>query len=171
MRSLNDMPKKQKYRLQVLLVIKERAKRAAEVELARAIKRLEEERKKLEKLEIEKKKIEERIKKEKQDMRTNIVGGDALMKDPQMRLNFIRKLTEDLEEMERKIEDQKQEIKRAEKNVQRCRSNYILAAQELNMMEKHKELWEKKIRHELSMEESKLMNELGNVIHQMNKMR
>jgi hypothetical protein len=38
-------------------------------------------------------------------------------------------------------------------------------------MEKHKELWTKKQAAELTAGENKMLNELGNVIHQMNKMR
>ena len=161
------MAKKAKYRLQVLLILKERAKRACEVALAKAIKKLKEEKDKLVELEKEKKKIEARIAEEKLEMRTKVSGGDAKMKDPQVHLNFIRKLEEDLEEMERKIEEQKEEIKKAEKHLQRCRTDYIIAAQEQNMMEKHKELWHKKINNELNMAENKILNELGNVIHQM----
>lgn len=165
------MAKKQKYRLQVLLVIKERAKKACEIELAKALKRLKEEQEKLEQLKREKKEKEKEIEKEKKEMRSKVATGEAKVKDPQIHLNYIRKLEEDLEEIERRIEDQKQEVKRAEKHLQRCRSDYILAAQEHNMMEKHKELWQKKMNKELSLEENKVMNELGNVIHQMNKMR
>jgi len=165
------MAKKKKYRLQVLLVIKERAKKKTEIELAKAIKKLEEEKEKLKELEKEKKKIEDRIAKERKEMRTKVAGGNAKIKDPQLHLNFIKKLQEDLEQVERKIEDQKEEIKRAEKQVRRCRANYILAAQELNMMEKHKELWHKKEMKALTIEDNKVMNELGNVIHQLNKMR
>lgn len=163
------MAKKPKYRLQVLIVIKQRAKKACEIALAKAIKKLEEERKTLERLEEEKKQMEKRIEEEKSEMRVKVATGSAIMKDPQMHLNFIRKLTEDLAAQERKIEEQKEQIKRAEKQVQRCRSNYILAAQELNTMEQHKELWTKKMQKALSAAEDKQMNELGNVIHQMNK--
>jgi len=165
------MAKKTKYRLQVLLNLKEREKRRCEIELAKAIRKLEEEKKKLKELENQKIELEERIAHEREEMRSKVSGGDAKIKDPQVHLNFIRKLQEDLEELERKIEDQKNEVKLAERGVQRCRANYILAAQELNVMEKHKELWEKKMKKELSLEESKMMNELGNTIHQMNKMR
>ncbi|MBF0104880.1 MAG: hypothetical protein HQM16_06090 [Deltaproteobacteria bacterium] len=165
------MAKKPKYRLQVLLVIKERAKRAREIALAKAIKKLKEEQEKLEVLKKEKKKIEEHIAKEKQEMRAKVATGEARIKDPQLHLSYIRKLEEDLEAKEREIEEQKKEIKRAEKHLQKCRSDYILAAQEHNMMVKHKELWEKKMQHELNITENKLMNELGNVIHQMNKLR
>ncbi|OVE80931.1 hypothetical protein BVY03_05090 [bacterium K02(2017)] len=163
------MAKKSKYRLQVLLVIKERAKRACEIALAKAIKQLEEEKKKLEELKLEKKKIEKRIAHERKEMRGKVASGDAKVKDPQIHVNFIRKLEEDLEEIERKIEEQKNEVKRAETHVQRCRSDYILAAQEENMMIKHKELWEKKLKKQLDHEENKMMNEIGNVIHLMRK--
>ncbi len=163
------MPKKPKYRLQVLILLKERAKKKCEVALAKAIKALKEEKEKLEELKEEKKKIELRIQEEKKEMRDKVAGGDAKIKDPQVHLNFLRKLDEDLEEIERKIEEQKEAVRRAEKHLQRCRTNYIIAAQELNMMEKHKELWEKKINNALTAEENKMLNELGNVIHQMTK--
>ena len=165
------MAKKPKYRLEVLLIIKDRARQKREIELAKALKRLAEEKKQLEKLNKEKRQLEERIKNEYQEMRTKVSSGHARMKDPQVHLNFIRKLKEDLEELERKIEDQAQAVKAAERHLQRCRSDYILAAQEHNMMVKHKELWEKKMRNELTAQDNKQMNELGNVIHQINKMK
>lgn len=161
------MPKKKKYRLEVLLNVKARIKRRAELAVAKAIKQLEAEREKLKELQEEKKKIEKRIRSEKNEMRTKVAGGKARAKDPQVHLNFIRKLEEDLNDCLRRIEDQKEEVKRAEKEVQKRRADYILAAQDLNMMEKHKELWEKKARRELTLEEDKMLGELGNVIHQM----
>jgi hypothetical protein len=45
------------------------------------------------------------------------------------------------------------------------------AATELNVMEKHRELWAKKQAQVLSAWENKQMNELGNALHQINKMR
>ncbi len=165
------MAKKPKYRLQVLLVIKERAKRAAEIALAKAFKKLEEEKQKLKELEDEKLKLEERIEHEFSEMRAKVNSGDAKMKDPQVHLNFIRKLKEDLEELDKRIEDQKEQIRLAEKHVQRCRADYMLAAQEMDVMKKHKELWEKKLQNQLNATDNKMMNELGNVIHQMNKMK
>ncbi len=165
------MAKKIKYRLQVLLVIKERAKKAKEIELARAVQKLNEERKKLEVLEEEKRAIEKRVEEEKEEMRHKVASGNAVMRDPQGFLNFLRKLKEDIEAKEQAIEEQKDVIKQAEKYLQRCRSAYVLAAQELNMMEKHKELWLKKQAFELGAAENKMLNELGNVIHQMNKLR
>lgn len=165
------MPPKPKYRLQVLLIMKERAKKEREIALALAIKKLAEEERKLKELEEEKRRIEERIAKERAALHAKIAGGGALIKDPQVRENFLRKLHEDLEEMERLIEEQKEEIRQAKLRVQRARQDYIIAAQELNVMEKHKELWAKKLRKELDAKEDKLMNELGQVVYELNKRR
>jgi flagellar biosynthesis chaperone FliJ len=163
------MAAKQKYRLQVLVVLKERAKRDAESLLSKALRQLELEKKKLEELQEERKLLMARIEDEREKMRRKIAGGEALVKDPQFALNFVRRLQEDLEELEQKIEDQKETIKRAEQAVQRRRRDYMLAAQELNVMEKHRELWIKKMQAQLSAAENKMMNELGNVVHQLNK--
>ena len=163
------MATKAKYRLQVLLVIKERAKKQTEIALARALQKLAAEEKKLQELEEEKQKIEKRIADERSALFDKIAGGDALMKDPQVRQNFLRKLAEDLEDVERRIEDQKEVIRQAKLKVQRCRQDYILAAQELNIMQQHKDLWEKKVRKELNEKEDKLMNEIGQVVFEMNK--
>ena len=165
------MAKPPKYRLQVLLVIKERAKRASEVALAKAIRKLKEAEEELVKLEKERDDILDRITLEKERMNEAVSSGNAVMQDPQFRLNFIRKLKEDLEDIDKKIEEQKAEIIRAQKRVQRARQDYILAAQEMNMMEKHKELFMKKHQKELSALEDKEMTELGMVIHQLNKMQ
>lgn len=163
------MSKKKKYRLQILLVVKERTKKKTELELARAIKKLEEEKQKLKKLQDEKKQIERRIREEQGEMRRKVASGHARIKDPQVHLSYIRKLRDDLEEVERRIEDQKDKVRQAEKHLARCRNDYVLAAQDLNMMQKHKELWEKKQQRALNLEENKQMNELGNVIYQINK--
>lgn len=161
------MSKPPKYRLEVLIVIKDKAKKAAEKELAHAIKRLDQERLALQKLEEKRKALIEKIQSEKMKMREKIAEGGRAVKDPQMHLNFLRKLDEDLEKLEIEITDQKQQVKRAENQLQRCRRDYVFAAQELNVMEKHKELSLKKIQQELNDIENKKMNELGTVVHQM----
>lgn len=158
-----------KYRLQALLILKERAKRSAEIELSKALKKLKEEEEKLAKLEQEREEILQKIVDQRDEMSREVGSGKAVMQDPQFRLNFVRKLKEDLADKEQEIEEQKQVIQQAETRVQRARQDYIIAAQEENMMLKHKELWEKKLQQQLNAEENKQMNELGQVIHQMNQ--
>ena len=53
----------------------------------------------------------------------------------------------------------------------RARRDYVDAARELQVMEKHKELWEKKLQNELTRKEEREMDELGGTIHQLRRWR
>ena len=163
------MPK-QKYRLQVLLVIRQRMKKKAEVALARALKALIDAKKKLEKLEEEKKRIIERQEEMHLEM-SQKMGSSAQIGEGNVYVNFLRKLKEDLEAKEEEIEDQKEVIREKEEAVALARREYIDAAKECRVMEKHKELWEKKQQHELSRKEQHEMDELGTTIHQLRRWR
>jgi hypothetical protein len=71
---------------------------------------------------------------------------------------------------EKEIERQHEIIAEAEERVKKAKRDYIDAAKDLKTMQKHKELWQKKIMKELNYKEQKEMNELGNVIHQLRRM-
>jgi len=165
------MPPKSKYRLEALLKLKKLAKRKSEIDLAKAIRELEEEKEKLNSLEDKKKDIEQKREKARQDMGKKVSSGQSRVKDSQHHLGFMRKLKEDLEALEGEIEEQEEVIELAEQKLKRARRDYVDAATELNIMEKHKELWTKKIKKELTALENKKMNELAGTVHQMNKMR
>lgn len=163
------MAKKPKYRLQPILHLKERQRRASEIELAKAIKALEEEKKKLKDLEEKKAALRERIKTRRREHSEKVSSGESSIRDNELFFNFLRKLKEDEEELERKIDVQKQAVSLAEERLKRCRRNYIQACSELKMMQKHKELWEKKLAQALTAKENKELGELGNVVHQLNR--
>ena len=165
------MPKKPKYRLEVLLRMKERAKRAAELALARAIKALEEEKEKLRKLEDKKKEIRMKREKARAEMREKVASGQSRIKESQFHLNYMLKLEDDEKAVDKEIEEQKEVLATATDKLKRARRDYVDAATELNTMEKHKELWSKKERHALSALENKQMNELAGTVHQMNRMK
>lgn len=156
-----------RYRLQPLLEIKLRARRKAEIRLAKAIARLEEEKKKLKKLEEEREKIIKRRKECRMELHNKMAEGAAQIRDGSMRINYLRKLEEDQKAKEEEIKRQKEMIEECETEVKRARRNYIDAVKDLRVMEKHKELWQKKIKLQLSREEEREMDELGNVIHQL----
>ncbi len=164
------MAKKNQYRLQAILNLKERAKRQSEIELARAIQLLEKERKKLKELEDEKKALCEKIRKRQAEHAEKVAMGESRIRDNEVFFNFLRKLKEDGEALDKKIDDQKAAVSRAEDGLKRARRRYIDACNELKMMEKHKELWQKKIRAALTAKENKELGELGNVIHQLKQM-
>lgn len=156
-----------RYRLEPMLTLKTRAKKSAEIRLAQAIARLEQEKKKLKKLEEEKKAIIERRKECRRELQTKMLAGQAHASDGSVRVNYLRKLEDDEKKKDIEIENQKQTIENCELMVKRARRDYIDAAKELRVIEKHKELWRKKLQKELSRIEEREMDELGNVIHQL----
>lgn len=164
------MAKKEKYRLQPLLDVRLRNKRKSEIELAKSVAALKEEQKRLEKLEQDKREILEKIEKTRQEMTKMLGMGESRVSETHGHLNFIKRLKEDEKKKDEEIEEQKEAIKRAEERVAQAKRDYIDACKEVKIMEKHKELWKKKLKQELEKSEAKMMNELGNVIHQLKKM-
>ena len=161
---------KAKYRLQALLNIKAHAKKRAEALLARALIELKKAKEKLEKLKEEKKEIIERWKAARLEMKKKLQAG-PMVKEGNVHVNFLRKLKEDEEAKQKEIEEQEGVVDECEGAVARARREYIDAARELQVMEKHKELWEKKVRDELTRKEEREMDELGGTIHQLRRWR
>ncbi|MCC6273659.1 MAG: hypothetical protein IT572_09370 [Deltaproteobacteria bacterium] len=163
--------KKEKYRLQPLLDVRIRNKRNAEIALGKAFKILKEEQEKLVKLEEEKRAIIKQREDARKEMAEMLRMGESVVADSHGHINFIKRLQEDEEKKDQEIEDQKIQIEKAEERVASAKRDYIDACKEVKIMEKHKELWQKKVKQKLEYEEAKLMNELGNVGHQLRKMR
>lgn len=162
--------KKLKYRLEALLQLKLRMKRRAEIVLAKALKKLFDEREKLKKLEEELEKIIQHWKEARQEMREMMDKG-GVAGQGQRHVNFMRKLKEDEEAKKEEILDQEQVIEEAELAVAKARRDYMRAAQDVQVMEKHKELWVKKETGILNKQEAKKLDELGQAIHQLRQWR
>ena len=159
---------KEKYRLEALLTIKAHEKKRSEIALAMAIKELNEAKKHLEELEKEKEEIIEKWKVARDEMSKGMTAGSSIF-DGNVHNNYLKKLKEDEKEKEEEIEEQKEVIKEAEVVVADAKRDYIDAAKELKVMEKHKELWQKKVQKEISRKEERELNDLGNTIHQLKK--
>jgi len=161
---------KAKYRLQVLLNMKAMAKKRAEIALSKAIAELQKAKKYLDELKKEKSLILKRRREARSEMKRKMdIGG--VIGESNVHVNFLRKLKEDADAKQDEIDDQEIYIESCESEVVRTRHDYIDAARELQVMEKHKELWEKKQRDELSRIEQREMDELGNTIHQLRRAR
>lgn len=153
-----------KYRLDVLLRTREREKRKAEEALSKAIRALNKARKREEELVEEKKEIHESWLVCRVEMRGKMdLGGRVGEGNTYVR--YLRKLKEEEEAKQVEIDDQREEIKRCEDKVDACRKAYIEAAKNVQVMEKHKDLWRKKLAAELSRKEELEFDELGNIIH------
>ena len=165
------MPKKEQYRLEPLVKLKQRQKRESEIKLARAIRELEKEKEILKKIENLKKEIGAKREKTRNDLRKKVASGQARIKESEYYIGFMQKLMDDEEKVDEEIKLQKEVIEKAEEKLKRAKRDYIDAAQELNIMEKHKQLWTKKMRLKLTALEDKKMNELALVAHQMSRMK
>jgi flagellar export protein FliJ len=160
-----------KYRLQPLLDQKSRLRKRAEMFLAKAIMRLKKEKERLETFKKERLEIIAKRKEVRANLHARVCSGKALIKDGSFGIHFIKKLEEDQKAKEKDIKNQKRVIVDCETEVQRARRDYINAAKEVRIMEKHKELWAKKVRHEMERREEVEMDELGNIIHQLKRQR
>lgn len=161
---------KEKYRLQALLMVKQRMKKRAEILLARAIRELLDEREKLKKLEAELVRLVERWQAARTEMDRAVRSG-AAVGEGNVHVNYLRALKEDEAAKEEEIEEQNGVIEEAQLRVARARREYIDAAKELQIMEKHKELWRKKLQGIINRSEAKKLDELGQAIHQLKRWR
>ncbi len=165
------MAKKEKYRLEALLKIKLRQKREAEISLARAIRILEDEKNLLQSMEDTKAEILRKKEKSRTDLNEKIASGQSTIKQSHFHLGYMTKIKEDEDKIAAEISEQEETVSVAQEKLGRARRNYIDAAGELNVMEKHKELWTKKVEKRLTATENKQLGELANVMHQINKMK
>ncbi len=153
-----------RYRLEALLKLKARDKKRAEIALAISIIALNKAKEKWEELKEEKKEIKVAEKKARKKMDEEMIGGGFIGKGC-FHVNFLRKLKEDEIAKQEEIENQEEVVREATEKAAKCKRNYIEAAKQLQIMEKHKGLWAKKIRLEISRREEKEMDELGQTIH------
>ncbi|MDO8461912.1 MAG: hypothetical protein Q7S98_03515 [Deltaproteobacteria bacterium] len=160
------MATKVRYRLQPLLEIKARHKKRAEIALAKALGKLEQEKKKLERLKEEKKEIQSKRKEYRGKLHQRVASGVSVVKDSHSHINYLRRLEEEEKEKEKEIEMQKEVLVMAETAVKRARRDYVDAAKELQVMEKHKELWKKKVQKELDVKIEREMDDIGNLLYQ-----
>lgn len=158
----------ERYRLEALLRIKANEKHQAEVALARAIAALQAARKKEEDLVREKKAIIEHWLAAREEMRERMDQG-GLIFDGTIYVNYLRKLKEEEEAKEREIVAQRELVQECEQAVAARRRDYIDASKEMQVMEKHKDLWRKKVQQELSRREEREFDELANTITQLKR--
>lgn len=154
----------QKYRLEVLLKTREREKRRAEELLAKAISALTRARQREDELKEEKKKIHEEWKQRRMEMRDRMDAGGRVS-DGNVHVRYLRKLKEDEAAKDDEITTQHERVLQCERRASEARREYIDAVKAMRVMEKHKELWRKKVAAEISRKEEREFDELGNIIH------
>jgi flagellar export protein FliJ len=155
------------YRLQVLVEMRERAKKEAEQAFSDAIKALEKEKAELKRLEED---LERRKRERKQKVAAylqEVMAKGAGINGLTMMNRYENRLKDEEAQVALDIERQKEAIKVAEKLVEQRRREMAEAAMELKAIEKHKETWQKQIRAERQAREELNQEEIGNTLFLM----
>lgn len=152
------------YRLETLLDMRSRAKEAAEQAFSDAIKALEREKVELQRLvdELERRKRERKAKvaaylKEVMAKGSGINGMNMMGR-------FEERLKDEEAQVALEVERQKEAVKVAERLVEQRRREMAEAAKELKAIEKHKETWQKQVKHERQQREELSQEEIGNAL-------
>ncbi len=152
------------YRLQTLLEMRERAKEEAEQAFSAAIKALEQEKLELKRLEedLEKRKVERKAKVMAYLNEVMAKGGG--INGMNMMSRFEQRLKDEEAQVVLEVERQREAVKVAERLVEQRRREMAEAAMELKAIEKHKETWQKQVKHERQQREELSQEEIGNAL-------
>ena len=154
------------YRLQTLLEIRERTKKAAEEDFARAMRALAEEQEKLKGEEETLDKMIEDRHRRRDEYARKLTSGEMKITEQSNTHRYIERLKERELDQQTIIDAQKEQVREAEREVERAQEALVLATQELKALEKHKEKWAEEVRRERMMREEGAMDELGQAIFQ-----
>ncbi|MBI2346565.1 MAG: hypothetical protein HYV03_06760 [Deltaproteobacteria bacterium] len=160
----------ERYRLEALRRVKQHVRERAERELAGALRALNAARLKEEELVREKIAIVERWLAVRAEMHAKMSDG-GFVSDGRVYVNYLRKLKEEEEAKELEIEAQREVVAQCEVTGARARREYIEATKEWRTMEKHKELWRKKVEAELTRREEREYDELAGTMAQLKRWR
>ena len=164
------MAKKEQYRLQTLLGLREKAKNEAERHLGECLAALQQEKERLADMEQE---LEQMIAKRQARMRDyseKQMRGEMSAQAVISANAYIERLKEQEEAQKDAIEGQKDVVAGREEDVRDAREKLTVATQDLKALEKHKEKWEKKIKREKQLKEEEALDELAQTIY-LNKGR
>ncbi|MBI2377905.1 MAG: flagellar assembly protein FliH [Deltaproteobacteria bacterium] len=152
------------YRLQVLLEMRQRAEEDAKTAFAEAQKALRLEEKKLqEEEELLERMIADR-KRRREEYSRKLASGEMKVTDQSSANRFLERMKEKEAEQKDRIEAQREQVRRAEKEVKKAQDALIEATQELKALQKHKENWETQIKKEMAAKEEDNLDEIGQVI-------
>ncbi|MFY1831082.1 flagellar assembly protein FliH [Myxococcus fulvus] len=152
------------YRLQTLLDMRTRAKEEAEQAFSDAIKALEREKVELQRLVDE---LERRKRERKEKVAAylkEIMAKGAGINGMNMMGRFEERLKDEEAQVALEVERQREAVKVAERLVEQRRREMAEAAKELKAIEKHKETWQKQVKHERQQREELSQEEIGNAL-------
>jgi flagellar export protein FliJ len=160
-----------KYRLQLILDKRQKAKEDAEKYLAEAQKLLEDEKKLEKQKELEVEQAKQHKEDSKKELNKKMLEGQMDVAKVQNHKNFLKSLDFEIEKAKERLVAQQQKVKQAEIFLEQKRLELIEATTEFQAMEKHKEKWLEKVKKEIEAAEANEQEEIGNVLFLARKMK
>lgn len=152
------------YPLKQVIEVKQRRVDDAEKIVKEKVLALNQEQKKLTEREAERDKVKDHKKDKLQQLRDTLDKGCNTTEIQQMKA-YLKLVDEKLKVEEKKVQDQKELVKVAEKNLEAAKLDLQRKRQEVDKLLMHKKDWEKEKRKELEIIEGREQDELGSIIH------
>ena len=156
------------YPLKQVLEIKRKRVEDAERVVVEKRLLLQQEEEKLKQKEQERDKVLKHHNDKLKQMRDEMDHGTTSPKIQQMKA-YLKVVKERLKQEEKKVADQKEQVKIAENNLQQAIQDLRFKRQEVDKILTHKQDWEKEMRREEEIIEGREQDELGSVTYTIHK--
>ncbi len=158
------MEKKLAYPLKEVIEVKQKRVDDAEKVVKEKKAALETEKQKLEQKEKERDVVKKHRKDKLDQLRNEMDTGSTTAKMQQMKV-YLKLVDEKLKVEEKKVHDQKELVKTAEKNLELAKADLQKKRVDVDKLFMHRKDWEREKRKELEIIEARDQDELGTTIH------
>lgn len=158
------MAKKNAYPLEDVLKVKMKRVEDAERNLRQRKLELAQEEERLKEREKERDAVQKHMTDKVNQFRRELDAGTNTAKITQMK-DYMKVVREKLMIEEKKVKDQKDRVKGAEKRVEEAKLDLLQKQKEVDKLKEHKENWLKGVAKELEVFEAKEHDELGNIVY------
>lgn len=152
------------YPLKQVIEVKQKRVDDAEKVVREKQQILTQEQKKLAEKEAERDKVKDHKQEKLKQLRDTLDEGTTTTKIQQMKV-YLKVVDEKLKVEEKKVHDQKEQVKIAEKNLEQAKLDLQKKRQEVDKLFMHKKDWDAEKQKELAVIEGREQDELGAIIH------
>ncbi len=156
---------KPKYRLQVLLDLRERNEKEKKDQLAEAKKVLFKEQQKAEELRKQHQEMKDNRAAKQEEILQKMQNGELGVNDYLNAERYLERLDQEIEDFKAVIKEQDKKVIFAEQEVEWAQEELLKATQEFKALQKHKEKWEAAIKKEMQAKEEMQQEEISMTLH------
>ena len=160
-----------KYRLQIVLEKRQKAKEDAEKALGDARKALEAEKEKEAQCVQAVEAAKQRKENAKLELNQKMLEGQLSIEKIRMGKDHLKSLDFEIKKAEQKLDEQRAKVKQAELFLEQRRSELIEKTKDFQAIEKHKEKWAENLKKEMESAEQNEQEEIGNVLFLARKIK